>query len=342
MAKTKTIVGLFVLLGTVFLFFLASGYAQTLRDKLRERVRERIEEKMQQKQAGSENLGADDYHFTLQYGGLTRKYNVHLPQGYNKNITAPVVIYLHGGGGSINGAYQDGMDKFSNKLSFILVIPAGTGPIPDKLLTWNSGKWDTDECCGQAYKNNLDDVGFLSRMIDEVEQKFNVDRNRIFVTGISNGAMMSYRLACELSDKIAAVAVVAPPAVPEGCMPSRPIAIMQIDGTADPAVPINGGKGGGIIGKPLQVQAPQDVVNSWIQRNECALTFTTIYQKGKATCIAYGPCKDGVEVEFCKVEDMGHTWPSGHQYMPVDKVGPVSYDISFEQMWEFFKKHPKL
>jgi polyhydroxybutyrate depolymerase len=323
MIKTKMVVVLFILLSIALV--LKTGHTQTLRDKIRERIRERI----------------GDYNFSLVHSGLTRKYNVHLPQNYDKSVPLPVVIYIHGGGGSMKAANQDGIDKASDKFGFILVTPAGTGLIPNKLLTWNSGKWDTDECCGQAYKNNVDDVGFLSRMIDELGEKFNIDKNRIFATGISNGAMMSYRLACELSDKIAAVAVVAPPAVPERCIPLRPIAVMQINGTADSAVPISGGKGGGIIGKSLEVQASQDMVNSWLKRNDCAVTSTTTYQKGKATCITYSPCKDGVAVEFCKVEDMGHTWPSGHQYMSAAKVGQVSYDISFDQIWEFFKKHPK-
>lgn len=302
---------------------------------LREKSQEALFQKQQQK---SGYFGKMDLDFTFAYEGRIRKFKVHLPNNYNKDILYPAVIYLHGGGGSIKAAYQDGVDKASDKFGFILVIPAGTGILPNRLLTWNAGTWAGGDCCGPAFKNNIDDVGFISKIIDEIKKEFNIDKNRIYATGISNGAMMSYRLACELSDKIAAVAVVASPAVPEGCAPPRPISIMQINGTVDPAVPINGGKGGGIIGKTFQVQVAQEMVNSWVQRNECAANYTTTYQKGNTTCITYSPCKNGVEVVFCKVKGMGHTWPSGHQYMPVAKVGPVSYDISFDQIWEFFQK----
>ena len=282
-----------------------------------------------------------DYHFTFKHAGLIRKYNVHLPPGYNNSRSFPVVIFLHGGGGSIQGAYKDGLDKASDKFGFILAVPAGTGILPNILLTWNAGEWSGGSCCGRAYNNNIDDIGFISQMIDELKKEFNVDENRFYATGISNGAMMSYRLACELSDKIAAVAAVAAPAIPQGCVPSRPVSIMQINGTADPAVPFNGGQGGGVLGKTFQSPPAQELVDSWIKMNECPTNQATTYQKGKVTFITYGPCKDGVEVEFCKVEGMGHTWPSGDQYMPISKVGPVSYDISFEQIWEFFQKHPK-
>ncbi len=291
--------------------------------------------------------GANDYRFTLKHDGLTRKYNVHLPSGYDKNVPTPVVIYLHGGGGSTKAAYRDRMYKASDKFGFILVVPAGTGPIPDRLLTWNGGKWlrgkgkeGVESCCGYAAKNNIDDVGFISKMIDEVKNNFNVDTNRIYATGISNGGMMSYRLACELSDKIAAIAPVAPPAAPANCVPLRPVAVMHIHGTADPCAPYKGGTGGGCLGSErYEMMSAKEMVEIWIKLNGCSSGSSVVYKKGKAECISYRQCEDGSEVEFCTIEGGGHTWPSGSQYLPVDRVGPVSYDISFDQIWEFFKKH---
>jgi polyhydroxybutyrate depolymerase len=306
---------------------------ETLWEKLRERW-------LEKKGQISDNRRTDDYNFSLVHDGIARKYNVHLPSSYNKNIPTPVVIYLHGGGGSIRAAYKDGMDKASDKFGFILVVPAGTGPIPERLLRWNGGTWDGAASGGYPVKNNTDDVGFISKVIDEVKQEFNVDENRVYATGISNGGIMSYRLTCELSDKIAAVAVVAPPAVPSNCTPSEPISIMHIHGTADPCTPFYGGAGG--IGKvEFQAQSARNMVDFWIKNNNCSADFTASYEKGKVRCISYGPCKEGTYVEFCTIEDGGHAWPSGSQYLPVDRIGPVSYDISFDQIWEFFKKNPR-
>lgn len=304
-------------------------------------LREKIMEQWLKKKYTQESSGADDYRFTLEHGGLARKYNVHLPSGYNNKNPLPLVIYLHGGGGTMKAAYEDGLDKDSDKFGFILAVPDGTGIFPNRLHTWNGGKWDGGDCCGSAFKNNVDDVGFISAMIDELEKKFNVDDKRIYATGISNGAIMSYRLACELSERIAAVAAVAPPAVPNPCPFFGSVSIMQINGTADPAVPFNGGKGGGIIGKNFMAQSAQGIINFWLKGNDCAASQSVTYQKGDAACITYGPCGGGAEVVLCKIEGGGHTWPSGKQYMPESKVGPVSYDLSFDQIWEFFRNHYK-
>jgi polyhydroxybutyrate depolymerase len=294
------------------------------------------------------SLDPGDYSLSSRHDGRNRSYKLHIPPSYNKNTKTPVVIYLHGGGGSTDAAEQDGLNSDSDKFGFILVAPGGTGIFPDKFLTWNSGQWDGGTCCGSAYQNNIDDVGFISSLIDEVKTKVNVDPKRIYATGISNGAMMSYRLACELTNKIAAVAAVAPPAVPAGCNPSRPIAIMHIHGTADPCVPINGGKGGGCLSKAFGFDSSKDtfvgqsavqMVNWWVKANGCLGDSSPAYAKGKANCQSYGECRSGTEVQFCKVEDMGHIWPGGHQYLPAKLVGLTSYDISFDQMWEFFQKH---
>ena len=306
-------------------------------ETLWQRLKERWFEKKSQIRA---NLGSDDYHYSLEHDGIIRKYNVHLPPSYDENTPTPVVIYLHGGGGSIRAAYEDGMDKASDEFGFILAIPAGTGPIPDRLLRWNGGTWDGAGSHGYAVENNIDDVGFISKIIDEVIKAFSVDEKRIYATGISNGALMTYRLGCELSDKIAAIAVVAAPAMPSNYAPSRPISVILIHGTADPVTPFYGGKGG-MGNVSFQAQSAQEMVDFWRESNICPIDFTTSYENGRAKCVSYGPCRNSTVVEFCKVEDGGHTWPSGSQYSSVDRIGPVSYDISFEQIWTFFKKHPR-
>jgi polyhydroxybutyrate depolymerase len=289
----------------------------------------------------AQNNIKEDPHFSLSHDGITRFYNVHLPPDYNKNKSLPVVIYLHGGGGSLRAAYQDGVDKAADKFGFILVIPNGTGPIPDRLLTWNGGKWESDECCGYASDHNIDDVGFIAKMIKEVEAKFNVAKKKIYATGISNGGLMSYRLACELSDQIAAIAPVAPPATPRECSPSRPVSVMHIHGTADPCAPFDGGTTGKCIGiRTFRAQSAFTVVSFWEKSNKCSTILETVYQKGKAVCKKYTGCQDGSDVELCTVEGMGHAWPSGWQYFPTERIGPVSYDMSFDQIWEFFKNHP--
>lgn len=281
-----------------------------------------------------------DKHFTLRHDGRDREYYVHVPPTYNEHSHLPVVIYFHGGGGSLKGAYRDGLASFADSLGFILVDPAGTGFFDERLLTWNGGSWSGGSCCGFSVKKNIDDVGFVSALIDEVSKKFSIDNRRVYATGISNGGIMSYRLACELPNKIAAVAAVAPPAVPSNCRPRRPVAVMHVHGTADPCAPFKGGEGGGCIGRQrMMAQSAEEMVEFWARNNHCTKATSTTYQRGEAKCVSYDQCAESANVEYCVIQGGGHIWPSGNQYMSTEKVGHVSHDLSFEQMWAFLSKH---
>lgn len=311
-------------------------------------LRERIKERIKERRADSERK--NDPTFFIMHQGITREYKVHLPSGYNKNTTFPLVIFLHGGGGSMQEVYKEGMDKMSDKHSFILAIPQGSGKkiLGKTIGSWHSGNWSGwstlnpgSSCCGYAGENNIDDVGFIAKMITEIKKNYAVDEKRIYATGISNGAMMSYRLACELSDTIAAAAPVAPPFVPEVCAQCPlPVSIIHTQGTADPCALYEGGTCDSCLGsKPIAAQSAKGMVNFWAKKNACSTEPTTIYKKGNAHCELYAQCQGGTEVEFCTIEGGGHTWPGGTQYLPASKIGPVSHDISFDQIWEFLQKH---
>jgi polyhydroxybutyrate depolymerase len=147
------------------------------------------------------NVRADSLH-TLTYDGLERTYILHVPPSYNERHPVPLVISLHGGGG--NAGHQRRVSDFNrlaDEKGFIVVYPNGTGQRQDAILTWNGGA-----CCGYAMTNNVDDVGFIRALIAELSNAYAIDPKRIYVTGISNGGIMAYRLACEASDVIAAIA----------------------------------------------------------------------------------------------------------------------------------------
>lgn len=289
-------------------------------------------------------LAPGDYEFKTIHDGRERMYLMHVPPSYKNDTPAPAVIYLHGGGGGIESSQKDGMYDYSDKFGFILLSPAGSGALAaDRLLTWNAGSWgpaDNESCCGYAAEHDIDDAGFISQMIDETEGRLNVDAKRIYATGISNGGIMSYRLACELSGKIAAVAPVAPPGLESNCAPSRPVSVMHVHGTGDPCANYSGGLSGGCVGIRKYYMLPaQHDVDFWLRENGCSGNGSISYHKGNASCTSYS-CAQGSEVEFCTIIGGGHTWPGGWQYLPAAWVGPVSYDISFEQIWEFFQRNP--
>ncbi len=293
---------------------------------------------------GGRPWGADDSQWTIHQDGLDRKYKVHLPQRRGATVGVPLVIYVHGGGGDMRAAYMDGLDRMSDKHGFILAVPEGVGEVKAGHMRakWNGGKWAGGECCGDA-----DDVGFISRMIDEIRERYRIDTARVYATGISNGGLMVNRLACELSDKIAAIAIVAPTAVMSGCHPSRTVPVLDIHGTLDPVNPPDGSKPKGIFAKargtvfamPYTRMTPVQVVDAWKRINKCFGKGQEEYCDGGACCQVFDQCAQGGEVGFCLVEGMGHTYPGGSQYLPEDLVGPVTHDISFDQIWDFLKRH---
>lgn len=335
----------------VFLFIVAvcgafisiDAFARPVRGEwLREKILARIEEKRQARERRS--WGGEDREQAILHDGLARKYKIHLPPNLRAGTRMPLVIYVHGGGGNMRAAYMDGMDKMSDKYGFILAVPEGTGEVKLGRMRaqWNGGRWAGGECCGSA-----DDVGFISRMIDEIRLRYRVDEARIYATGISNGGLMTSRLACELSDKIAAIATVAPAAVMSECKPSRPVPVMDIHGTADPANPPDGSEPRGIFNedsgsdfaKSYKRMTPYQVIQAWRKINGCSENKIDGYQNGGSHCEVFNKCSEGAEVELCLVEGMGHAYPGGSQYLPENLVGPVSNDISFDQIWEFFKRH---
>jgi len=281
---------------------------------------------------------------------LERTFHIHFPEGYLKSQKLPLVIALHGRGGegeSMVLVTRGGFNKLSERDGFIVVYPDGI----DK--GWNDGRVD-EEANDRALKENIDDVGFISALIDRMIKDYNVDPKRIYVTGISNGAIMSYRLACEISSKITAIAPVdgnIPYVLSDECSPSSPISVLAINNVADPLVPFEGGEIWGHfhrvkLGKVLSVN---ESIGLWVRINKCnPIPFidqepdrdpqdgTRVLRKEFSKGIG------GTEVFLYKIDGGGHTWPGGLQYLPVWLIGKTSRDIdACEVIWNFFKRHSR-
>ena len=272
--------------------------------------------------AGKEALKGD-LDWTLEVGGRNRIAHVHVPKGYDPTKAVPVVLDFHGY--TSNGSEQNLLAHMTEKAdaaTFIAVHPEGTGSSP----SWNAGA-----CCGDAAANGVDDVGFVGKLIDELESKLCVDTHRVFATGMSNGGFLSHRLACELSTRIAAVAPVAGLLAIPTCSPARPMSVFQFHGTLDPLVPYDGSPS---MGFPSVLQT----MSGWATRSGCSATPRETSKKGDVTCTTYDGCKDGAEVSLCTVTGGGHTWPGG---LPVPSLGYTTTDIvATDAMWDFFMKHP--
>ncbi|MGB8707971.1 MAG: PHB depolymerase family esterase [Dehalococcoidia bacterium] len=284
-----------------------------------------------------------NYSSSIYSGGLQRTYNVHVGSSYDKARPTPLLIILHGGGGTGQGMPKlTNFDTIADRENFIIVYPDGFEK------HWNDGRGLSQY---SAQTQNVDDVGFISALIDHLSDELNIDAKRVYVTGISNGGMMSHRLGCELSQKIAAIAPVAsniPVNMASVWAPSRPVPVLIINGTDDPLERWEGGEirlGRNTFGIVLSVS---DTVKFWVEKDQCSpsLTITQLPDKDPSdgTTVrkeVYGGCENGAEVVLYAVEGGGHTWPGGLQYLPESIIGRTSRDFdASEVIWQFFKEQP--
>ncbi|MGA7385132.1 MAG: PHB depolymerase family esterase [Methylocella sp.] len=280
--------------------------------------------------------------FTFMYQNIQRFYQVHIPNSYSLNHATPVVMYLHGGGSNMTEADQ--ITYYSEKYGFILLAPQGTQQGSSIGYTWNAGTTTVDGVVLRVGNPNIDDVGYIAQVISQIELQYNIDPKHIYATGFSNGGAMANRLGCELSTSIAAIAPVAA-SMEDACAPGIPaMPDMLIHGTGDLCHPYNGGDNfpgcaPGIltpVGSKFNFASAPSMNLRWISIDACSGTQTTTYQNGAATCVTNPSCASSSQVTFCTVTGMGHTYPNGAQYLDPSLIGPVSHDISFDQIWAFF------
>ncbi|MEO8039145.1 MAG: PHB depolymerase family esterase [Betaproteobacteria bacterium] len=302
--------------------------------------------------ASGADLTPGDYKFEMTHGERVRSYLVHVP---SDTLVSPwpVVINLHGSGSS--GAGQQNysrMDLLADREGFVVVYPNGTGVLSEHLLTWNAGT-----CCGYGQSNEVDDVGFVRAMVDDLGTRLTIDRTRIYVTGLSNGAMLAYRLAVEAPDLIAAIAPVAGAMLPQPFAPRHPMSILHIHSVDDSRALFEGGLGPPYPLTTISVLHPavQDVLRLWAEFDGCPgqpaieapIHGTGASAAHSAVRISYGPCRDEVEVVLWKLTGPGHVWPGGAaQYLSAllgsqsKTLGPATDVIDAnERIWEFFSAH---
>jgi len=252
------------------------------------------------------------------FGGIDRTYIVHIPPSYDGRTSMPLVIMLHGYTESATQAQIYVGTAKSDEEGFIVVYPEGT---PQYTRKWNAGF--------TIWKSDIDDVGFIRELIDRLEQKLKIDPNRIYVAGLSNGALMAYRLAAELSDRIAAIAPVAGSIggmtsqglerIPE---PSQPVSVIVFHGTADDTVPYYGGIGYG----PADYLSVAESVAFWVRCDGCSENpQNETSSDGKVIKSVYTGGTNGTEVVLYTLVDGTHIWPT------------IATDI----IWDFFESHPK-
>lgn len=262
--------------------------------------------------------------FSFEYEGISRSYILHLPTSYTTEQEYPLVLNFHGLGS--NAIQQQGytqMDLTANQNDFIVVYPEGI-----------DNAWNT----GLGFNNSINDVGFINALLDTLIKNYTINQSKIYSCGMSMGGFFTNRLACELSNRIAAFASVTgllSTSTDYNCNPSKAIPIMFIHGTNDPTVDYNG--------SPYYRSAPQ-TIQHWVEESNCAGNADTTAIPNSNTAdnstvelIKYMSCESQVEVWLYKVNQGGHTWPGGIIDLP--SSGNTNRDINASaEIWNFFNK----
>jgi polyhydroxybutyrate depolymerase len=281
-----------------------------------------------------------DRHITV--AGRERGYRLHLPPMADRVKPRPLVLVFHGGGG--DPASVERLTRFSelaDRDGFIAVYPEGVGK------NWNDGR---ENAYTGAFRDQVDDVAFVSALLDALAAELALDPTRIYATGISNGAIFSSFLAATLSSRIAAIAPVAGSmAVPFDARfaPAQAVSVLMINGTEDPLVPYEGGGvARGRRGKVIGVDA---AMRKWAGANGCpgvpqskGLPDVDPDDGCRGFSVTWTDCRDGAEVILYRLEGGGHTWPGGAPCLPDFIIGKVCKDFdATAAIWEFFDAHPK-
>lgn len=284
-------------------------------------------------------------------GGLRRTYVVHVPASYKPENPAPLVVMLHGGGGSARAAMLETEWAIKAETEgFLAAFPDATAidPARPSSFAGNPQLWNDGSDRFYPDQKAPDDVAFIAAMLDDLSNRFAVDDRRVFVTGFSNGASMSFRAGAELSHRIAAIAPVAGALWFDPPMFRYPVSMCYITGTADPLNPIEGGvprlaSGGSdrVRGKPKP--PVRDSISKWTNALGCpAAMASTADSDGVRT----ETCSSGAgtaEVVYIAVEGLGHTWAGGRSLLPESMVGRTSNKIrANDVIWEFFRKHARV
>jgi polyhydroxybutyrate depolymerase len=270
--------------------------------------------------------GTSERHVVV--GGVTRTYLLHA--GGETKPGRPLVLVLHGS--RMNAAAMQQrttgtFDRLADRDSAVVVYPEALGD-----PRWSDGWW------GSPGGTSTDDVGFLSALIDVLVAELGVDRKRVFAAGLSNGAAMVYRLACERPDLVAAVAPIAggmPPHVARACATGTPVSVIGMHGTDDPIVPFD--------------QSIRDGIAAWAKRDGCPAQPTSARladtDPGDGTqtrADVFAPCAGGTEVTFYTIEGGGHAWPGGASPLAFVRRGTTPHDFDAAAViWEFFHKHAR-
>ncbi len=295
-------------------------------------------------------VGPGSHTLAIAVNGLERTYIVHVPATYRPQTPSPLVIMLHGGGGTARAAmWETEWAAKADKEGFLAVFPnaMARNSAQRSSFAGNPQLWNDGSNRFYPGRKAPDDVGFIAAMLDDLAARFTLDERRVFLTGFSNGASMSFRVGAELSDRIAAIAPVAGALWFDPPKFRHPVSMCYITGTADPLNLIEGGVPKLATGASDSVRAKpkpavRDSILKWAKALGCPGTAASTSDTNGMRRETYSVCMGTAEVVYIAVDGLGHTWAGGKSFLPESMVGKASNRIrATDVIWEFFQKHAR-
>ena len=292
--------------------------------------------------SGSGGLAGHEHERFVTLDGIRHDFLVYVPRSHDGVRELPLLLSFHGGGGNAD-QHERNVDlrATAERRGFLLVRPEGYDASGLGLRTWNAGN-----CCGGALRDGVDHVAAVRAILDRVEDEWRIDVDRVYATGHSNGGMMVYRLACELSDRIAAIAPNAaylvdkdldanPPRELFRCEPSRPVPVMHMHGDADTCSPMAGGRSTGF--EPALRPPVSDSITRFVAFNQASTIPRVRFQNGDVTCVTYDGSQ--ADVVLCTARGGGHAWPGASYSARTKRIcgGNAIDDLKAnDAIWDFF------
>jgi polyhydroxybutyrate depolymerase len=311
---------------------------------------------------GASNARAQDREEVVKVNGSPRTIQVHLPPEYSKKKRYPVVLVLHGIGDASVIARISHFNKTADQFGFIVVYPNSREgrwtAAPDEGVRSIGGfgrrRTILDDMTRPPRPDDvggspLNEIPFFHDLLDQVESEYSVDVSRVYAAGYSDGGFMDFRLGCEMSDRIAAIATVSavlPESLAESCSnwSWRAVPLMMMNGTDDPQVPYKGRLGASV---GFYLLPARETLKQWAKINNCSqkpLRDTVEPRTGgglETRVETYADCTDGATAVLYSIEKGGQTWPGGEQYIPARFIGKTNEDLdASEIIWKFFAAHP--
>ena len=271
---------------------------------------------------GREATKPGDHLCKVKVGNDERTFIVHVPGAPPREPKWTLVLAFHGVGSNAKQmAHISNFSEVADRERFLVVYPQGLGVVP----AWNTA------VVGKAKRSAADEIGFVKTMLAELHTLFAIDKTRIYATGFSNGGLLSHKIACEMSETIAAIGVVAAINAEEECLPIRPVPVLAFHGLRDPVVIFSGVEE---IGLP----SVRTTMKDWAVRDGCTEEPELVEESGEVRCETWPGCRASTEVTLCTVKEGHHTWPGGKN---PSYMGHTTRDIdASDRLWAFFQKHP--